>query len=61
MAQFAEPSGLYIEEIEMSGDRFPFIMGLVGLVDGLIGLVLFMFKLAFWAILIAVIYAVIFV
>ena len=43
----------------MSGDRFPYIMGVVGIVDALIGMAWWMFKAALWIIFFAVMYAVI--
>jgi hypothetical protein len=48
------PSDLYIKEKYMSGDRFPFIMGVVGLIDGLIGVALWLISAFFWIALIAV-------
>jgi hypothetical protein len=38
----------------MSGDRFPFIMGFVGLIDALIGVALWLISAFFWIALIAV-------
>lgn len=36
----------------MSGDRFPFIMGIVGLIDALIGLAVWLIGALFWLVLI---------
>ena len=43
----------------MSGDRFPNIMGIMGLLDGLIGLALWLSKALMLIFLIIIVYAII--
>jgi len=43
----------------MSDDRFPYIMGLFGLVDGLLGCLVRLMKFVFWLILLLIVAAVV--
>ena len=52
MDPFPDRSGLDSEEIQMNDDRFPNIMAVFGLVDGLLGCVFGLLNLAFWVVLI---------
>jgi hypothetical protein len=44
----------------VSGERFPFIMAFLGLIDAMLGVVFFLLKASIWLILLMVVLALVF-